>query len=71
MNGYSVNTYKFISHDDQISYVRFHLKSNQGLRFLDPSKGFVLAGIDGDYATRDLYNAICLEKDSPSWHVSI
>ena len=51
MNGYSVNTYKFLSRDDNISYVRFHIKSNQGISSIDPTKALVLAGIDSDYAS--------------------
>jgi catalase len=71
MNGYSVNTYKFISHENNISYVRFHMKSNQGLASIDPTKASALAGLDSDYATRDLYNSICIRKDLPSWTVCI
>jgi catalase len=71
MNGYSVNTYKFLSRDDHISYVRFHIKSNQGISYIDPTKALVLAGMDSDYATRDLYNTICLKKELPSWTVCI
>jgi catalase len=71
MNGYSVNTYKFLSRDDDISYVRFHLKSNQGQSSIDPTKALVLAGLDSDYATRDLYNTICAKKELPSWTVCI
>ncbi|CAF2877441.1 unnamed protein product [Rotaria sp. Silwood2] len=71
MNGYSVNTYKLISRDDDISYVRFHIKSNQGISSIDPTKALVLAGLDSDYATRDLYNTICIKKELPSWTVCI
>lgn len=71
MNGYSVNTYKFVSQDDNISYVRFHIKSNQGISSIDPTKALVLAGLDSDYATRDLYNTICVNKELPSWTVYI
>jgi len=71
MNGYSVNTYKFLSRDDDISYIRFHIKSNQGISSIDPTKALVLAGMDCDYATRDLYNTICIKKELPSWTVCI
>lgn len=71
MNGYSVNTYKFLTRDNETSYVRFHLKSNQGISSIDPTKALVLAGMDSDYATRDLYNTICLNKQPPSWTVCI
>ncbi|CAF1106105.1 unnamed protein product [Rotaria sordida] len=71
MNSYSVNTYKFLSRDDDISYVRFHIKSNQGISSIDSTKALVLAGLDSDYATRDLYNTICIKKELPSWTVCI
>jgi len=69
MNGYSVNTYKFLSRDDNTSYIRFHIKSNQGISSIDPTKALILSGMDSDYATRDLYNTICLKKELPSWTV--
>ena len=71
MNGYSVNTYKFLSSEDRVSYVRFHVKSNQGVSSIDSTKALVLAGIDSDYATRDLYNTICANKEFPSWTLCI
>ena len=72
MNGYSVNTYKFLTRDNNdTSYVRFHIKSNQGINSIDPTRASMLAGTDCDYATRDLYNTICLNKDLPSWTVCI
>ena len=71
MNGYSVNTYKLLSRDDGISYVRFHVKSNQGISSIDPTKAVVLAGLDSDYASRDLYNSICVSKELPSWTVCV
>ena len=71
MNGYSVNTFKFLSSDDNICYVRFHIKSNQGMSSIDPTKALVLAGLDNDYAARDLYNTICVQKELPSWTVCI
>lgn len=71
MNGYSVNTYKFISCDDNISYIRFHIKSNQGISSIDPTKALILSGMDCDYATRDLYNTISIQKELPSWTVCI
>ncbi|CAF1029844.1 unnamed protein product [Didymodactylos carnosus] len=71
MNSYSVNTYKFVNRENEISYVRFHVKSNQGISTIDPTKSLVLAGIDSDYASRDLYNTICLNKDLPTWTLCI
>jgi catalase len=71
MNGYSVNTFKFIADNDQISYVRFHVKSKQGLRSIEPNQAFVLAGLDVDHGTRDLYNALCIERELPSWTLAI
>ncbi|CAF1133355.1 unnamed protein product [Adineta ricciae] len=71
MNGYSVNTYKFLSSEDRVSYVRFHVKSNQGISSIDSTKALVLAGMDSDYATRDLYNTICANKELPSWTLCI
>src|ERR1700683_4393034 len=47
-------------------WVKYHFKTEQGIDFLTQAEADRLAGVDGDYHTRDLYEAI-ERKDYPSW----
>ena len=47
-------------------FVKFHFKTDQGIRSLYQSEADDIAMQDPDYAIRDLYNAIG-EGDFPSW----
>ena len=66
MNGYSSHTYSWINAADEIFWVKYHFISDQGIDFLTQEEGDQLAGEDGDYHQRDLYNAI-EGGDFPSW----
>jgi catalase len=47
-------------------WVKYHFKTNQGIEFLTQEEADRLAGEDGDYHTRDLYQAI-QRGEYPSW----
>src|SRR5271154_449232 len=66
MNGYSSHTYSWINAADEIFWVKYHFISDQGIDFLTQEDADQLAGEDGDYHQRDLYNAI-EGGDFPSW----
>ena len=66
MNGYGSHTYSWINADSQISWVKYHFISEQGVEFLTQDEADRLAGVDGDYHQRDLYEAI-KRGDYPSW----
>jgi catalase len=66
MNGYGSHTYSWINADGQISWVKYHFISDQGVEFLTQAEADGLAGIDADYHQRDLYEAI-KRGDYPSW----
>jgi catalase len=66
MNGYGSHTYSWINVDGQICWVKYHFISDQGVEFLTQDEADRLAGIDGDYHQRDLYEAI-KRGDYPSW----
>ncbi len=51
-------------------WVKWHLKTRQGIQNLSASEAVRLAGTDPDYAQRDLYNAIAREN-FPRWQVYI
>jgi catalase len=66
MNGYSSHTYSWINTAGQISWVKYHFVSDQGIRCLTQDEADRLAGTDGDYHARDLHEAI-KRGDYPSW----
>lgn len=70
MNGYGSNTFGNVNADGELTYVKYHFKTNQGIRNLPVDEAAFLAGADPDYATRDLYEAI-EGGDFPSWTLYI
>ena len=66
MNGYSSHTYMWVNAKGQKFWVKYHFKTDQGIDFLTQAEADRLAGADGDYHTRDLYEAI-ERRDHPSW----
>ena len=66
MNGYSSHTYMWVNAKGQKFWVKYHFKTEQGNDFLPQAEADRLAGVDGDYHMRDLYEAI-ERGDHPSW----
>ncbi|CAF4371640.1 unnamed protein product, partial [Rotaria magnacalcarata] len=66
MHGYGSHTFKTVNDKNEFVWVKFHLRSDQGIKNLDPTKAKALAGEQPDYALSDLYNAIA-RKEYPSW----
>ena len=66
MDGFSSHTYMWVNDGGEKFWVRYHFKTNQGIEFLAQEEADRLAGSDGDYHTRDLWQAI-ERGDYPSW----
>jgi catalase len=66
MNGYSSHTYLWVNAAGERFWVKYHFKTDQGVDFLTQEEADRLAGADGDYHQRDLYDAI-ERGDHPSW----
>lgn len=66
MNGYSSHTYKWYNAAGEYFWVKYHFKTDQGIRNLTRQQADALAGSDPDHATRDLSEAITAD-DFPSW----
>ncbi|EPT28871.1 catalase [Toxoplasma gondii TgCatPRC2] len=66
MNGYGSHTFKFINKDNEAFYVKWHFKTNQGIKNLNRQRAKELESEDPDYAVRDLFNAIA-KREFPSW----
>nr|SAA00029.1 Catalase [Gammarus pulex] len=70
MNGYGSHTYKLVNKDNAAVYVKFHFKTDQGIKNLTTEQAEALASSDPDYSIRDLRNAIAAGT-FPSWTMYI
>ena len=58
MEGFGVNTYKWVNMAGEARYVKYHWKPKLGVHSFDRNEATKLAGTDPDYLTRDLWDAI-------------
>ena len=70
MNGYGSHTYSWVNAAGEIYWVKYHFISDQGVDYLPQADGDRIAGTDGDYHQRDLYEAIG-RGEYPSWAVKV
>ncbi|MFJ9992777.1 catalase [Pseudomonas putida] len=70
MHGFGSHTYSLLSADGQRTWVKWHFKTQQGIKNLAPADAARIAGTDPDYAQRDLFEAID-RGDYPRWTVCI
>jgi len=66
MNGYGSHTYSFLSAAGERFWVKFHFKTEQGVRNLMPEEADRLAGSDPDHHTRQLFEMIA-RGEFPKW----
>jgi catalase len=70
MDGFGSHTYSLVNDAGERVWVKWHFKTLQGIRNLTAAQAVRLAGVDPDYAQRDLFNAIA-SGDFPRWSVEI
>lgn len=70
MNGYSSHTYMWVNEREEKFWVKYHFKTDQGIDFLTQEEADRIAGQDGDYHRRDLFNSI-KNKEFPSWTLKV
>ncbi len=70
MNGYSSHTYMWVNKDGERFWVKYHFKTDQGVDFLTQDEADKLAGTDGDYHQRDLFDSI-KQGEYPSWSLKV
>jgi catalase len=66
MNGYGSHTYLWVNAAGERHWVKYHLKTDQGIDFLTQTEADELAGQDADAHRRDLYTAID-RGEAPTW----
>jgi catalase len=70
MNGYSSHTYMWYNAAGAKFWVKYHFISDQGVEGLTQAEADQLVAADGDYHTRDLYEAI-ERGEHPSWTLKV
>jgi catalase len=70
MHGFSSHTFSLWNHQGERFWVKWHLKTMQGIQCLTNAEAAKIAGEDLDYHRRDLFTSI-QNHDYPKWHVQI
>jgi len=70
MHGFGSHTYSLIDKDNRRSWVKFHLKSMQGIANLTNAEAAALVADDRETHQRDLFNAI-ERGDFPKWRLCV
>jgi catalase len=70
MHGFSSHAFSLINAKGERFYCKWHFVTLQGIQNLTAARAEELAGIDADYATRDLHDAI-ERSDYPRWRLCV
>jgi catalase len=70
MNGYSSHTFSLWNAQGERFWVKWHLKTRQGIRCLTEEEAIRIAGENPDFHRQDLYDAIA-RGDYPQWTVYV
>ncbi|MFD2552789.1 catalase [Sphingobacterium tabacisoli] len=70
MHGYGSHTFSMINANNEKVFVKFHFRTQQGIKNLTGAEADQMRAQDMDYAQRDLYTSI-ENKDFPKWKLFI
>lgn len=70
MDGFGSHTYQWINADGERFWVKYHIKTQQGIQCLTNEEASRLAGEDADTHRRDLYDHIAA-GEFPRWTLSV
>ncbi|MET7302417.1 catalase [Embleya sp. NPDC005575] len=70
MDGFSSHTYQWVNAEGEAFWVKYHFKTDQGIRNLTAEAAAALAGADADSHQRDLLTAIDAGA-APSWTLKV
>jgi catalase len=70
MDGFGSHTFSLINGENERFFVKYHFKTQQGIKNLSPARALELAGSDPDHAQRDLFEAI-ERKEFPKWTLMV
>ncbi len=70
VNGYGSHTYSFINSENERFWVKFHFKTQQGIKTMTNQEAAKVVGDDRESSQRDLYEAI-ENGDFPKWDMKV
>jgi catalase len=70
MHGFGSHTFKWVNKEGEGVWIKYHFKTEQGVKNLAPDAAAKIAGENPDYHTEDLFNAI-ENGDYPSWKLCV
>ena len=70
MDGFGSHTFQWINAKNERFWVKFHFKTNQGIRTFTSEEAAVVGGQDQQYCQHDLYTAI-ERGEFPSWTLKV
>jgi len=70
MDGFGINTYRFLNDNGDSKLVKFHFKTQQGRASLIRPEAVALAGQNPDAHRTDLFHAIA-SGNYPEWELSV
>jgi catalase len=70
MNGYSSHTFSLVNSKNELSYVKWHFKTKQGIKNFTREQADEMRGKDPDHAVRDLFASI-QGGNFPKWRVCV
>lgn len=70
MHGFGSHTFKWVNQKGEGVWIKYHFKTEQGVKNLAPEAAAKIAGENPDYHTEDLFNAI-ESGDYPSWKLCV
>jgi catalase len=70
MNGYGSHTYSLINENNERIWVKFHLKTQQGIKNISDQEAEAVVAKDRESHQRDLFNSID-KGDFPKWDMKI
>ncbi|CAM4356626.1 catalase [Paenibacillus endophyticus] len=70
MDGFGVHAFKWINDAGKPTYVKYHWKSQQGVRNFTAAEAGMMQGKDFNHATRDLHASI-ERGDYPEWELHV
>lgn len=66
MNGYGSHTYRWVNKDGEAFFVKWHFKTDQGIKNFSAKDADAMKMQDMDFAQNDLFHKIAA-GDFPSW----
>ena len=70
MDGFGSHTFQWVNAKGEAFWVKYHFKTDQGIKCLTAQEAARIAGTDPDYSQRDLMSAID-RREFPSWTLKV